>query len=113
MRAFLVGGALCATAQLVVDSTKLNPAFVMVTSVSVGALLSGLGLYGALVELGGAGASIPLFGFGHSLVTGMVEDAQKMGLFGILTGGFRAVSAGLVAALIFGYIMAVVFNPKG
>ncbi len=111
--AFIVGGTLCAIAQIFLDSTKANPAMVMVSSVSLGAILSGLGFYGPLVKLGGAGATIPLLGFGHTLVTGMVEDAQRIGMFGILTGGFRAASSALMAAIIFGYLMAVLFNPKG
>ncbi len=113
LRAFLVGGALCAIAQAVVDSTKANPAVVMVSAVSAGAVLSGLGVYAHLVKLGGAGATIPLFGFGHALVTGMVEDAQRTGLFGVLTGGLRATAPALTAAVVFGYLMALLFNPKG
>lgn len=113
VRAFLVGGLLCALAQLILDKTKANPAIIMVSAVSVGAVLSGLGLYAPLVKLGGAGATIPLTGFGHLLVTGMVEDAQRTGLFGILTGGFRAASSALMAAVVFGYLMAILFNPKG
>lgn len=113
LRAFLVGGALCALAQLVVDATKANPAIVMVSAVSVGAVLSGLGVYGFLVKIGGAGATIPLLGFGHALVTGMLQDAQKIGVFGILTGGLRATAPALTAAVVFGYLMALMFNPKG
>ncbi len=111
--AFLVGGLLCALAQLILDTTKANPAILMVSAVSLGAVLSGLGLYAPLVKLGGAGATIPLTGFGHALVTGMVEDARQIGLFGILTGGFRATSSALMVAVVFGYLMAVLFNPKG
>ncbi len=113
LKAFLVGGALCALAQGIVDTTKMNPAIVMVSAVSTGAVLSGLGLYGPLVSFAGAGASIPLFGFGHTLVTGMVEDAQRIGWFGLLTGGLRATASALTAAVVFGYIMAILFNPKG
>ena len=113
LKAFLVGGALCALAQGVVDATKINPAIMMVSAVSAGAVLSGLGIYAPLVKLGGAGATIPLFGFGHALVMGMVEDAQKIGLFGLLTGGLRATASALTAAVVFGYLMAVLFNPKG
>jgi stage V sporulation protein AE len=111
--AFLIGGALCALAQLVVDAAETNPAFVMVSAVSVGAVLSGLGLYGPLVKFAGAGATIPLFGFGHTLVTGMLEDAQRIGWFGLFTGGLRATASGIMTAIIFGYLMAVLFNPKG
>lgn len=113
LRAFLVGGAMCAIAQLILDVTKVNPAIIMVSSVSVGAVLSGLGLYAPLIKVGGAGATIPLPGFGHVLVTGMMEDTSKLGWFGLLTGGFRAASAALMTAILFGYLMAVLFNPKG
>lgn len=111
--AFLVGGALCAVAQVVVDTTEANPAFVMVSAVSIGAVLSGLGLYGPLVKFAGAGATTPLLGFGHSLVTGMLEDARRMGWFGLFTGGLRATAPGIMTAIVFGYLMAVLFNPKG
>ena len=94
------------------DITQANPAIIMVSAVSLGAVLSGLGIYGPLVQFVGAGATIPLPGFGHLLVTGMVEDALATGWFGLLTGGLRAASAGLMAAIIFGYLMAVLFNPK-
>ena len=113
LRAFLMGGALCALAQGVVDATKANPASVMVSAVSAGAVLSGLGVYAALVKMGGAGATIPLLGFGHTLVTGMVEDVQRLGWFGLLTGGLRAAASALTTAVVFGYLMAVLFNPKG
>jgi len=113
LRAFLVGGALCALAQGVVDATKMNPAVVMVSAVSAGAVLSGLGVYAPLVRIGGAGATIPLLGFGHTMVTGMVEDARKLGWFGLFTGGLRAASSALTVAVVFGYLMAVLFNPKG
>ncbi|HHY18153.1 MAG TPA: stage V sporulation protein AE [Firmicutes bacterium] len=113
IKAFLVGGVLCALAQLIMDLTKTNPAIIMVSAVSIGAILSGLGFYAPLVDIGGAGATIPLPGFGHTLVTGMLEDASKIGPFGILTGGLRATSSGLLTAILAGYIMAVLFNPKG
>ncbi len=113
IKAFFVGGILCAIAQLAMDLTKTNPAIVMVSAVSLGAVLSGLGLYAPLVKFGGAGATIPLPGFGHTLVTGMLEDAARLGPFGILAGGLRATSAGLLTAILFGYLMAVLFNPKG
>ncbi|MDP2859976.1 MAG: SpoVA/SpoVAEb family sporulation membrane protein [Bacillota bacterium] len=111
--AFVVGGLLCVIAQLVVDLAETNPANVMVLSVSVGAVLSGLGIYGPLAKFAGAGASIPLTGFGHSLVQGMLEDAGLTGLAGILSGGLRATAIGLTTAILFGCLMAVVSNPKG
>ncbi len=113
IRAFIVGGILCALAQVVLDSTKVNPAVIMVSAACTGAILSGLGLYGTLVSYAGAGAAVPLFGFGHTLVQGMMEDVAKEGWFGLFTGGFRASSAALTGAVVFGYLMAVLFNPKG
>ncbi len=112
-RAFIVGGVLCALAQLVMDLTKANPAIIMVSAVSAGAFLSGLGLYEPLIKFGGAGATVLLPGFGHTLVAGMLEDASRLGAFGILTGGFKAASAGLLTVILFGFLMAVLFNPKG
>ena len=111
--AFVVGGLLCVIAQLVVDLTETNPANVMVLSVSAGAILSGLGIYGPLVKFAGAGASVPLPGFGHSLVQGMLEDAGRSGITGILSGGLKATAVGLTTAILFGYLVAVAANPKG
>ncbi len=111
--AFVVGGLLCVIAQLVVDLTATNPANVMVLSVSAGAILSGLGIYGPLVKFAGAGASVPLPGFGHSLVQGMLEDAGRSGITGILSGGLKATAIGLTTAILFGYLVAVAANPKG
>ena len=113
--AFLVGGALCLIAQLLMDLTKpgITPAHVLVTYVTGGAILTGLGIYAPLVKLGGAGATIPLTGFGYSLAKGAMEGAAKQGLIGAFTGGLEASAAGIVAAVVFGYIMAVIFNPKG
>ena len=111
--AFMVGGLLCAIAQMVVDLTETNPANVMVLSVSAGAVLSGLGIYGPLVKFAGAGAAVPLPGFGHSLVQGMLEDAGRDGLTGILSGGLRATAIGLTTAILFGYLIATVSSPKG
>lgn len=111
--AFLVGGALCATAQLILDITKVQPAHVMVLFVVLGAVLSGLGLYGPLVQTAGAGASIPLAGFGHVLVQGIAEDVTHRGAVGLLTGGFRAASLALSAAVFFAWLMSLLFNPRG
>jgi stage V sporulation protein AE len=113
LAAFLVGGGICTVAQLIVDLTNCNPAVVMVGSVSAGAILSGLGVYEALVEIGGAGATVPLPGFGHALVQGMMEEAARSGPIGVLTGGLKATSLGLSAAIILGYLAALLFDPKG
>lgn len=111
--AFVVGGLFCAAAQLVVDLTPLTPAHTMVLFVSLGAVLSALGLYAPLVQLAGAGATVPLPAFGHALVQGAVEAARTQGPLGLLTGGLETVALGLTVAIVLGYAMAVAFNPKG
>lgn len=110
--AFLIGGTICAIAQLVLDFTRLTPAHVMVISVSLGALLGGLGLYGPLVQFAGAGATIPLPGFGYALVQGVLGDLPKLGLLGLFTGSLKATGAGLKAAVIFGFVASLVANPR-
>ncbi|WP_073256401.1 stage V sporulation protein AE [Caldanaerovirga acetigignens] len=110
--AFLVGGLICAAGQILMDFTPLSPAHVLVVFVTLGAILSGLGLYQPLIDLAGAGASVPLPGFGHTLVKGVIEEVNKSGALGILTGGLKATAAGITAAIVFGYIMALIFNPK-
>lgn len=112
-KAFLIGGGLCVLAQLVMDLTQLNPAYVMVLFVSLGAVASGLGLYEPLVKFAGAGATVPLPGFGHSLVQGILREAEHKDWLGLFTGGFTAASVGLSVAVIFGWLFAVVFNPRG
>ncbi|NPV26263.1 MAG: stage V sporulation protein AE [Firmicutes bacterium] len=113
--AFLVGGTLCLLGQLIMDLTRpsITPAHVLVGFVVSGALLSALGLYQPLVNLGGAGATIPLSGFGHSLTQGVIASVQQDGLLGAFAGGVQAAAVGIAAAVIFGYTMAVLFNPKG
>ncbi len=111
--AFGVGGALCALAQLVLDLSKLTPAHVMVLFVVLGALASGVGLYTPFAKFAGAGALVPLPGFGHALVQGVVEDVKAKGFLGIFTGGLRATAAGLKAAIIFGFLAALISRPRG
>ncbi|MBX6377593.1 MAG: stage V sporulation protein AE [Clostridia bacterium] len=111
--AFAVGGALCALAQLVVDVGRLTPAHTMVLFVCLGALASALGVYGPLVQVAGAGATVPLTGFGHTLVQGVLAGISREGLVGLLTGGIQAAGAGLTAAILFGVLAALVFHPKG
>jgi stage V sporulation protein AE len=113
LRAFLVGGLICVVAQLFLDLSGTNPAYVMVAFVCLGAALSGFGLYGPLVELGGAGATVPLPGFGHALYQGIMRDVAESGLTGLLTGGLKATALGVSVAVLSGVIIAVVFNPKG
>lgn len=110
--AFLVGGLLCVAAQLFVDLAKMQAASVMVLFVSLGAVASGLGLYEPLIKFGGAGATVPLPGFGHTLVQGIIMDISRHGFNGLLGGGLEAAAMGITAAVIFGYLAAVLFNPK-
>ncbi|HEY8362950.1 MAG TPA: stage V sporulation protein AE [Tissierellaceae bacterium] len=112
LMAFLIGGLICAIGQVLMDFTPLAPAHVLVLFVTLGVILSALGLYQPLVDLAGAGATVPLPGFGHTLARGVIEEVNKYGLLGILTGGLRSAAAGITAAIVFGYIMALIFNPK-
>lgn len=110
--AFLIGGLVCVIGQILMDMTPLTPAHVLVLFVVSGAILSGIGLYQPLVELGGAGATVPLPGFGHALVTATIEDVNKYGFWGIFSGALRGTAGGITAAMMFGLLMAVLFNPK-
>lgn len=110
--AFWVGGLICALIQILLDKTKLMPGRVMVLLVCTGALLSALGIYQPLVDFAGAGASVPLLGFGNVLWEGMREAIDKDGLLGLFTGGFTACAAGVSAALVFSYIASWIFKPK-
>jgi len=114
LMAFLVGGSLCLIGQLVMDLTKpgITPGHILVGYITLGALLSALGLYQPLINLGGAGATIPLSGFGHSLAQGAIAGVQEKGLLGAFSGGVEATAGGITAAIVFGYLAAVFFNPK-
>ncbi len=109
---FAVGGALCVVAQILIDKTKLTPARILVAYVTAGVVLGAIGVYEPLVDFAGAGASTPLLGFGNTIARGIREGVDEKGLLGALTGGFTASAAGIAAALVFGYIAAVVFNGK-
>ena len=110
-KVFLVGGALCAIGELLWLLTRLTPARILVTFILVGVGLSAVGLYGPLVEFAGAGATVPLTGFGYSLAKGVQEGVQQYGLFGAITGGLTATSAGITVAIVSGFLMALFFNP--
>jgi stage V sporulation protein AE len=112
LRAFLIGGAICAIGQVLIDKTKLTPARILVIFVTSGVLLTALGLYQKLVDVGGAGATVPLTGFGYSLAKGAFKDVDQYGLLGAFTGGIKATAAGITAAIFFGYLVSVVFVPK-
>jgi len=111
--AFLVGGAICVIGQLLIDVGKLTPAHALSTLVVIGAILDGLGLYEKLIKFAGAGATVPITSFGNALVHGALAESHKSGLVGILTGIFEVTSAGISAAIIFGFLTALIFRPKG
>ncbi|SFA78282.1 MULTISPECIES: stage V sporulation protein AE [unclassified Bacillus (in: firmicutes)] len=111
--AFVVGGAICVFGQLLFDVAKLTPGHTLSLLVVIGAVLDGLGLYEPLVDFAGAGATVPITSFGNSLVHGALQEAEKHGLVGVLTGMFEVTSSGISAAIIFGFIGAVLFKPKG
>ena len=110
--AFLVGGAICALVQILLEKTKLMPGRIMVLLVVAGAALSFFGWYEPFAEFAGAGASVPLLGFGHVLMKGVREAVDEQGVLGLFAGGFKAGAVGCSAALIFGYIASLLFKPK-
>ncbi|RFU66741.1 stage V sporulation protein AE [Peribacillus glennii] len=111
--AFVVGGIICVIGQLLFDVAKLTPAHTLSLLVVIGAVLDGLGLYEPLMDFAGAGATVPITSFGNSLVHGAMQEAEKHGIVGVVTGMFEVTSAGISAAIIFGFIGALVFRPKG
>lgn len=111
--AFLIGGLICVIGQLLFDLTPMTPAHVLSTLVVTGAILAGFGLYDPLIEFAGAGATVPITSFGNSLVNGALRDIERDGLTGVLTGIFQITSAGISAAIIFGFLTAFIFKPKG
>lgn len=110
--AFLVGGAFCVVAQILIDRTSLTPARILVGYVCTGVLLSALGLYAPLIEFAGEGAAVPLTGFGHLIADGVKKAVTEKGLIGALTGGITAASAGISAALCFGYLAALISRGR-
>ncbi len=111
--AFVVGGSICVIGQLLMDVAKLTPAHTMSTLVVAGAVMDGLGLYEPLIDFAGAGATVPITSFGNALVHGAVAEANQHGIIGIVTGIFEVTSAGISSAIIFGFIAALIFRPKG
>ena len=112
IKVFIVGGIICLIAQIMMDYFKMQTPYVMVTYVSLGAVLTFLGLYEPIVKFGEAGATVPIIGFGYSLAKGVIKGIESDGFLGIFTGGITATAGGVAAAIFFGYIMAVVFTPK-
>jgi len=111
LNAFLCGGILCAVGQILIDKTKLTPARILTGYVVTGVLLSALGLYEPLVQWGGAGATVPLTGFGHNLAKGVEKAVSEKGWLGVFTGGLTATAGGITAAVVFAVLMALIFKP--
>lgn len=112
LKAFAVGGIICVIGQLLIDYTKLTPARILVSYVVSGVVLTGIGLYGKLVDFAGAGATVPLTGFGYSLAQGVEKAVNQYGLIGALTGGLTATAAGITAAIVMGLLMSLIFRSK-
>jgi stage V sporulation protein AE len=112
LKAFLIGGLICLIGQLLIDKTKLTPARILVSYVVLGVALTGLGVYGRLVEFAGAGATVPLTGFGYALAKGVEKAVAESGLIGALTGGLTATAGGIAAAILFGLLAAFLSKPR-
>ncbi len=112
IKAFCVGGLFCIVAQVLIDKTKLTPARILVAYVTLGVVLTAIGVYGDIVDFAGGGATLPLTGFGYSLATGVEKAVDENGLIGALTGGITATAGGIAAAISFGYLFAVLFRSK-
>ena len=112
LKAFLIGGAFCVIGQILIDKTKLTPARILVGYVVAGVILGALGIYKPIAEFAGAGATVPLTGFGYSLAKGVQEAVNEDGLLGVLTGGLKATAGGIAAAIIAGLVVSFIFKPK-
>lgn len=112
LKVFLTGGAICTVGQLLIDHTRLTPARILTSFVVSGVLLGALGLYGPLADWAGAGATVPLTGFGWNLAKGVKKAVEEQGLLGVFTGGFTAASGGLCAAVLFGFLIALLGKPR-
>ncbi len=112
LKAFLIGGALCLVGQVLIDRTKLTPARILVSYVVIGVFLGAIGIYKPLVEFAGAGASVPLTGFGNTLARGVREAVDEMGFLGIFTGGLKATAGGITTAIIAGLLSSIIFKAR-
>ena len=110
--AFWVGGLICAMAQILIDKTKLTPGRILVIFVVAGTILGGLGIYEPLVSFAGAGATVPIIGFGNVLAQGVIKGIEEHGILGIITGGTSAAAGGIAASILFGFLAALIFKPK-
>lgn len=112
LRCFIVGGLICVVGQILIDKTKLTSARILVLFVTIGAILGGLGIYKYLIEFAGAGATVPLLGFGANLAKGAIQEVQNIGLLGAFIGGVKVAAGGIAAAIFFGYIASLLAKPK-
>lgn len=112
LKAFFIGGLFCLAGQILIDKTKLTPARILVGYVVIGVILGAVGIYKPLVEFSGAGASVPLTGFGYNLAKGVREAVQSDGFLGIFTGGLKACAGGITAAIVAGLLSGLIFRPK-
>ena len=112
LKCFVVGGLICVIGQILIDKTKLTPARILVTFVTLGAILGGLGIYQYLVDFAGAGATVPLTGFGYNLAKGAIEEVKNIGFIGAFTGGVKAAAGGIAAAIFFGYLASLISKQK-
>ena len=112
IKAFLIGGALCLIGQILIDKTKLTPARILVCYVVIGVILGAVGVYKPFAEFAGAGATVPLTGFGYTLAKGVKEAVQDKGFLGIFTGGLKAAAGGITAAIVMGLLTSLIFKPK-
>ena len=112
LRCFIIGGLLCVIGQILIDKTKLTSARILVIYVTVGVILGGLGIQQYLVDFAGAGATVPLTGFGYNLAKGTIEAVKESGFIGVFTGGLKSASGGIAAAVFFGYIASLISKPK-
>ena len=112
LKCFVTGGAICVIGQILIDKTKLTPARILVTFVTTGVILGGLGIYKYIVDFAGTGATVPLTGFGYNLAKGTIEAVKEDGFIGAFTGGVKASAGGISAAVFFGYIASLISKPK-
>lgn len=112
VNAFVIGGVICTVGQIIINKTKLTPAHVLVLFVTLGAILTAVGLYEPIVKFGGAGATVPIPGFGYALAKGAIKGAKEDGILGAFTGGMSSTAGGITAAIVFGYLMSLLFEPK-
>jgi len=112
LKVFLIGGLICMLGQVLIIKTTITSSRILVLFVVIGAVMEGLGLYQPIVDFAGAGATVPIVGFGRSLAKGVIEAVRDQGILGVFTGGLTATAGGIAAAVVFAYIMALIFNSK-